>query len=251
MASGALQNSGSKEEFPPCIIVEDPSLALSMEDPSLCQKTPAETHPEACKFNTTLLDDIPGCIVEEVPWPDDETCSCLGAQAFVEGSKGATAAVEQMAFNGSSEATMEGGAACMAQSLRTNTWLSCLTFVGTCRIWNIGLSSWANAWICSLMRYPMCLSSGDVPFVHKPLPSWQGPRGRIAGITGHQALRFPMLFQFLVLYVYLVLSFIPSLFYMYLDILHLSWFPTGRTDATMLLRFSCYRYLPVIYVGFR
>jgi hypothetical protein len=109
MAPGALQNSGSKEEFPPCIIVEDPSLALSMEDPSLCEKTPAETHPEACKFNTTLLDDIPGCIVEEVPWPGDETCSCLGAQAFVEGSKGATAAVEQMAFNGSSEATMEGG----------------------------------------------------------------------------------------------------------------------------------------------
>jgi hypothetical protein len=54
-----------------------------------------------------------------------------------------------------------------------------------------------------------------------------------------------MLFQFLVVYVYLVLSFIPSLFYMYLDILHLSWFPTGRTDATMLLRFSCYFTCPL------
>jgi hypothetical protein len=109
MALGVLQNSGSKEEFPPCIIEEDPSLALSMGDPSFCEKTHAETHPEACKFNLTLLDDTPGCIVEEVPWPGDENCSCLGAQAFDEGSKGATAAVEQMAFNGSSEATMEGG----------------------------------------------------------------------------------------------------------------------------------------------
>jgi hypothetical protein len=144
-----------------------------------------------------------------------------------------------------------GVAACMAQSSRTNTWLFCLTFGGTCPIWNIGLSSWANAWICSLMRYPMHLSSGDVPFVHKPLPFWQGPRDRIAGMTGHQAFRFLMLFQFLVLYVYLVPSFITSLFYMYLDILHLSWFPTGRTDATLLLRFSCYCYLPVIYAGFR
>jgi len=109
MAPGVLQNSGSKEEFPPCIIEEDPSLALSMEYPTLCEKPQAETHPEACKFNTTLLDDTPGCLVEEVPWPGDENCSCLGAQAFDEGSKGATAAVEQMAFNGSSEATMEGG----------------------------------------------------------------------------------------------------------------------------------------------
>jgi hypothetical protein len=109
MAPGAMKNSGSKEEFPPCIIMEDPSLALSMEDPSFCEKTPEETHPEACKFNSTLLEETPGCVVEEVPWPGDETCSCLGAQAFDEGSKGATAAVEQMAFNGSSEATMEGG----------------------------------------------------------------------------------------------------------------------------------------------
>jgi hypothetical protein len=94
MALGALQNSGSKEEFPPCIIVEDPSLALSMEDPSLCKKTHVVTHLEACKFTPTMLDDTPGCIVEEVPWPGDETCNCLGAQAFDEGSKGATAAVE-------------------------------------------------------------------------------------------------------------------------------------------------------------
>jgi hypothetical protein len=52
MAPGALQNSGLKEEFPPCIIVEDPSLALSMEDPSFCEKTPLATHLEACKFTS-------------------------------------------------------------------------------------------------------------------------------------------------------------------------------------------------------
>jgi hypothetical protein len=109
-APGALQNSGSEEEFPPCIIVEDPSLKdLSMDDPSICEKTRVATHPEACKLTTTLLDDTPGCIVEEIPWPGDETCSCLGAQAFDEGSKGATAAVEQMAFEGGSEVTMDGG----------------------------------------------------------------------------------------------------------------------------------------------
>jgi hypothetical protein len=45
----------------------------------------------------------------KIPWPRDETCSCLGAQAFDEGSKGATAAVAQMAFEGGSEAAMDVG----------------------------------------------------------------------------------------------------------------------------------------------
>jgi hypothetical protein len=82
---------------------------LSMEDPSISEKTRVATHLEACKLNPTLLDETPGCIVEEIPWPGDETCSCLGAQVFEEGLKGATATVEQMAFEGGSEAAVDVG----------------------------------------------------------------------------------------------------------------------------------------------
>jgi hypothetical protein len=109
IAPGVLQNSGSTEEFPPCIIEEDPSMAPTMDFPNLGEEPQEETHPEVCKLNSTLLDDIPGCLVEEIPWPGNENCSCLGAQALDEGTKGATVAEEQVAFNGSSEATMEEG----------------------------------------------------------------------------------------------------------------------------------------------
>jgi hypothetical protein len=109
MAPGVLQNAGSTEEFPPCIVEEDTSMALTMDFPNQGEEPQKETHPEVCKLNSTLLDDLPGCLVEEIPWPGDENCSCLVAQAFDEGSKDATAVEEQVALNGSSEATMEEG----------------------------------------------------------------------------------------------------------------------------------------------
>ena len=62
-ASEALQKDGPEEEFPPCIVVEDPSL----EDLSIFEKTRVATHPEACRPTLTLLDDTPGCIVDEIP----------------------------------------------------------------------------------------------------------------------------------------------------------------------------------------
>jgi hypothetical protein len=64
---GTLQKAGTEEEFPPCIVVEDPS----MEDLSIFEKTRVATHPEAYKPTLTLLDDTPSCIVEEIPWPGD------------------------------------------------------------------------------------------------------------------------------------------------------------------------------------
>jgi hypothetical protein len=89
--SEALQKGGPEEEFPPCIVVEDPS----MEDMSFPVQSRVATHQEACKPSPTLLDDTPGCIVEEIPWPGDDTCSCQGTQAIDAGLKDAEAIVEQ------------------------------------------------------------------------------------------------------------------------------------------------------------
>jgi hypothetical protein len=89
--SEALQKGAPEEEFPPCIVVEDPS----MEDMSFLVQSRVATHQEACKPSPTLLDDTPGYIVEEIPWPGDHTCSCQGTQAIDAGLKDAEAIVEQ------------------------------------------------------------------------------------------------------------------------------------------------------------
>jgi hypothetical protein len=101
----ALQKGGPEEEFPPCIVVEDPS----MEDMSFLVQTRVATHLEACKPTPTLLDDTPGCIVEEIPWPGDDTCSCQGTQAIDAGLKGAEANVEQEGLEAGSEAAEDVG----------------------------------------------------------------------------------------------------------------------------------------------
>jgi hypothetical protein len=104
-APNALQKVGTEEEFPPCIVVEDPS----MEDLSIFEKTQVANHLEACRPTPTLLDDTPGCIVEEIPWPGDDTCSCHGARANEEGSKGAEGDAEQRVFEAGFEAAMDVG----------------------------------------------------------------------------------------------------------------------------------------------
>jgi hypothetical protein len=67
------------------------------------------THLEACRPTPTLLNDTPGCIVEEIPWPGDDTCSCHDAQANEAGSKGAEADAEQRVFTEGSQAVVDMG----------------------------------------------------------------------------------------------------------------------------------------------
>jgi len=86
-----LQKSGLEEEFPPCIVAEDPSMA----DMTLPVQTRTEPLQEACKPSPTLLDYSPGCIVEEIPWPGDDTCNCQGTQVNAAGLKAAEPIVEQ------------------------------------------------------------------------------------------------------------------------------------------------------------
>jgi hypothetical protein len=89
--SEVLQKGGPEEEFPPCIVVEVPSM-VDMPSPAQTRMAP---HQEACKPSPTLLDYTPGCIVEEIPWPGEDTCSCQGTQANVAGLKDAAHIVEQ------------------------------------------------------------------------------------------------------------------------------------------------------------
>jgi hypothetical protein len=89
--SGVLQKSGLEEEFPPCIVAEDPSMA----DMTLPVQTRTAPHQEACKPSPTLLDYSPGCIVEEIPWPGDDTCNCQGTQVNAAGLKAAEPIAEQ------------------------------------------------------------------------------------------------------------------------------------------------------------
>jgi hypothetical protein len=112
--SVVLQKGGPEEEFPPCIVVEDPSMA-DMPFPAQTQLAP---HQEACKPSPTLLDYIPGCLVEEIPWPGEDTCSCQGTQANVASlkdaapiveQKGAEANVEQEGHEAGSEAAEDVG----------------------------------------------------------------------------------------------------------------------------------------------
>jgi hypothetical protein len=112
--SDVLQKGGLEEEFPPCIVVEDPSMA-DMTFPVQTRMAPLQ---EACKPSSTLLDYSPGSIVEEIPWPGDDTCSCQGTQANAAGLKaaepiaeqeGAEANVEQEEHEAGSEAAKDGG----------------------------------------------------------------------------------------------------------------------------------------------
>jgi hypothetical protein len=104
-ASGALQEAGIEEEFPPCIVVEDPF----MEDLSIIEKTRAATHREECRPTPTLVDDTPGCIVEEIPWPGDDNCSCHNTQVNEAGTKGAEVDAEQRVFDAGSGAAVDVG----------------------------------------------------------------------------------------------------------------------------------------------
>jgi hypothetical protein len=110
----ALQKGGPEEEFPPCIVVEDPSMA-DIPFPAQSQMVP---HQETCKPSPTLNDYTPGCIVEEIPWPGDDTCSCHGTQVNVAGAQdakpivkqeGAAATVEQEGHDAGSEAAEDVG----------------------------------------------------------------------------------------------------------------------------------------------
>jgi hypothetical protein len=103
-----------RRNFPPCIVVEDPS----MEDMSFPVQTRVAPHQEACKPSPTLLDYTPGCIVEEIPWPGDDTCSCQGytgerrrfegAEPIAEQEE-AAANVEQEGLEAGSEAAEDVG----------------------------------------------------------------------------------------------------------------------------------------------
>jgi hypothetical protein len=78
-------------------VVEDPF----MEDLSITEKTraTAATHREERRPTPTQVDDTPGCIVEEIPWPGDDNCSCHDIQVNEAGTKGAEVDAEQRVFD--------------------------------------------------------------------------------------------------------------------------------------------------------
>jgi hypothetical protein len=87
------QDAGTEEEFPPCVVVEDPF----MEDLTMVEKNRATeaTLQETRTPLPTQVDYIPGCIVEEIPWPGDDNVSSYDFQAKEAGTAGAKVAVEQ------------------------------------------------------------------------------------------------------------------------------------------------------------
>jgi hypothetical protein len=98
------QDAGTEEEFPPCVVVEDPF----MEDLTIVEKTRATeaTHQEKRTPIPAQDDYIPGCIVEEIPWPGDDNVSSHDIQAKEAGTTGAKVVVEQREFDvGSGVAT--------------------------------------------------------------------------------------------------------------------------------------------------
>lgn len=98
------QDAGNEEEFPPCVVVEEPF----MEDLTIVEKTCATeaTHQEKRTPIPAQDNYIPGCIVEEIPWPGDDNVSSHDIQAKEAGTTGAKVAVEQREFNvGSGVAT--------------------------------------------------------------------------------------------------------------------------------------------------
>jgi hypothetical protein len=104
-APGAIQEAGFVEEFPPCIVEEEPVP----EDQLIIEETRAKTHRMECRPTPTLVDDTPGCIVEEIPWPGDDKCNCHNTQEDKAGTKGAEAEAEQGRFDEGSGAAMDVG----------------------------------------------------------------------------------------------------------------------------------------------
>jgi hypothetical protein len=66
---GDRQEDGAEDAFPTCYVEEDPF----MEDLSTTQEPRAmeATHRDESSPKFALVDDILGCIVEEIPWPGD------------------------------------------------------------------------------------------------------------------------------------------------------------------------------------
>jgi hypothetical protein len=95
------QDAGTEEEFPPCIVMEDPT----MEDLTLVERTEA-TLQEKCNPIPAQDDYIPGCIVEEIPWPGDDNVSSYDTQAKEAGTVGAKVAGEQRECDVGVEAAM-------------------------------------------------------------------------------------------------------------------------------------------------
>jgi hypothetical protein len=99
------QDAGTEKEFPPCVVVEDPF----MEDLTIVEKTRATeaTHQEKHTPNPTQDNYIPGCIVEETPWPGDDNVSSHDIQAKEAGTTGAKVVVEQREFDVGSGVAMD------------------------------------------------------------------------------------------------------------------------------------------------
>jgi hypothetical protein len=94
---GDRQEAGTEDEFPTCFVVEDPF----MEDLSIAEKPRAieATHREERRPNLALEDDIPGCIVEEIPWPGDNNPTSHDMQVTGAETKGAEVDAEQREFD--------------------------------------------------------------------------------------------------------------------------------------------------------
>jgi hypothetical protein len=208
---------GSTEQlYPACIVEEDPTLEdlTPMEAPcDIGQSGSGE-----CKLNLGLDADPPGCIVEEVPWPDLEDVFDAGRAT---GKAGWQDDVKR-------RSPTTKVVTCMAFSSVRSTCPWCLSSEATCLTWSIVPSSWASDWTCFSMP-TLALQLGEsVPSVRSLSPSRPAPRGCQMQATGHQLPRF-----FMILWLF---SFM-LMFYVFLDFRHLSWFPPGRTGATSLQLF--------------
>ena len=104
---GHWQEASTEEEFPPCIVVE----VSFMEDLSIAEKTraTAATHRDERRPISAGEDDTPDCIVEEIPWPGDDNCSCHNTQVNEVGMKGAEVDAEHRMFDAGSGAAMDVG----------------------------------------------------------------------------------------------------------------------------------------------
>jgi hypothetical protein len=102
---GAIQEAGFMEEFPPCIVEEEPLPA----DQLIIEETRVKTHRMESRPTPTLVDYTPGCIVEEIPWPGDDQCNCQNTQGDKAGTKGVEAAAAQGRFVEDSGAAMDVG----------------------------------------------------------------------------------------------------------------------------------------------
>jgi len=185
---GALQEAGTQEEFPPCIVVEDPF----MEDLSIIENTraTAATHRDERRPIPAEEDDTLGCIVEEIPWPGDENFSCHDIQVNEAGTKGAEADAEQRVFDAGSRVAVDVGGS-MHGSL---IWEEHLALMFDLRGHLSNLEHRAllmdQCMDMLLDAFSNAPTKRNAPSVRKHSPSWLGPRGRLARMTGHQAPRF-------------------------------------------------------------